>query len=271
MRTNRSSDASTGQVSTTAAQVYETFFVPALFGQWVEPMLDAVHANEGDHVLDVGAGTGVVARVALQRVGATGSVVAVDPNEGMLAVARRLAPALDVRRGTAEELPIGDAEIDCVTCQFAMMFFSDPRRAIAEMRRVIRSTGRVAVATWASVENSPGYAAMVELLAEEIGDWAAEALRAPFCLGTPDQLGDLMRPSFGDVRVIRREGQARFASLDDWLYTEIRGWTLSEHVDDDQFARLRASASERLARFVGADGVVSFAAPALIATATAGC
>ena len=125
MRTNRSSDASTGQVSTTAAQVYETFFVPALFGQWVEPMLDAVHANEGDHVLDVGAGTGVVARAALQRVGATGSVVAVDPNEGMLAVAKRLAPALDVRRGTAEELPIGDAEIDCVTCQFAMMFFSD--------------------------------------------------------------------------------------------------------------------------------------------------
>ena len=179
----------------------------------------------------------------------------------MLAVAKQLAPALDVRLGTAEELPIGDAEIDCVTCQFAMMFFSDRVRAVAEMRRVIRSTGRVAVATWASVEDSPGYAAMVELLAEEIGDWAAEALRAPFCLGTPDQLGDLMRPSFEDVRVIRREGQARFASLDDWLYTEIRGWTLSEHIDDEQFARLRASASERLAKFVGADGVVSFAAP----------
>ena len=257
-------------MSTTAAQVYETFFVPALFGQWVEPMLDAVHPNEGDHVLDVGAGTGVVARVALQRVGATGSVVAVDPNEGMLAVAKRLAPALDVRRGTAEELPIGDAEMDCVTCQFAMMFFSDPRHAIAEMRRVTRSTGRVAVATWASVEESPGYAAMVDLLADEIGDWAADALRAPFCLGTPDQLGDLLRPSFGDVRVIRREGVARFASIDDWLYSEIRGWTLSEYVDDDQYARLRAHAAERLARFAGADGAVSFAAPALIATATAG-
>ena len=66
-----------------------------------------------------------------------------------------------------------------------------------------------------------------------------------------------------------RAGDARFASLDEWLHTDIRGWTLSDDVDDEQFERLRRAATERLARFVGADGVVSFAAPALIATATA--
>lgn len=269
MRTNRSTDASTGQVSTTAAEVYEQFFVPALFGQWVEPMLDAVGVNEGDHVLDVGAGTGVVARAALQRVGAGGSVVAVDPNEGMLAVAKRIAPAVDIRRGKAEQLPIDNAVIDCVTCQFALMFFSDRARAITEMRRVIRPAGRVAVATWTSVDQSPGYAAMAELVGDEIGDWAAEALLAPFCIGTPEKLGDLLRPSFEDARVDRREGQACFASLDDWLYTEIRGWTLAEHIDDDQFAQLQRAASTRLRPFVTSDGSVRFAMPALIATATA--
>jgi ubiquinone/menaquinone biosynthesis C-methylase UbiE len=267
MRTNRSTDASTGQVSTTAAEVYEKFFVPALFGQWVEPMLDAVAASDGDRLLDVGAGTGVVARAALQRVGTGGSVVAVDPNEGMLAVAKRLAPALDVRRGTAERLPIDNAEIDCVTCQFALMFFTDRARAIEEMRRVVRSGGRVAVATWAEVEECPGYAAMAELVGEEIGDWAADALLAPFCLGTREQLSELLRRSFDDVRVIGREGQACFASLDDWLYTEIRGWTLAEHIDDDQFAGLQRAAASRLTRFVTAEGSVRFAMPALIATA----
>jgi SAM-dependent methyltransferase len=269
MRANRSTDASTGQVSTTAAEVYEKFFVPALFGQWVAPMLDAVAVSDGDRVLDVGAGTGVVARAALQRVGEEGSVVAVDPNEGMLAVAKRLAPALDVRRGTAERLPISNAEIDCVTCQFALMFFTDRAGAIEEMRRVVRSGGRVAVATWAGVAECPGYAAMAELVGEEIGDWAADALLAPFCLGMPAQLGDLLRPSFEDVRVICHEGHARFASLDDWLYTEIRGWTLAEHVDDDQFARLQRAAALRLRRFVTAEGSVRFAMPALIATAAA--
>ena len=259
----------TGQLSKAAAEIYEESLVPALFDQWVEPMLDAVHPVEGDRLLDVGAGSGVVARAALRRVGATGSVVAVDPNEGMLAMAERLAPGLDIRRSVAEELPIDDDEIDCLTCQFALMFFSDRARAIGEMARVLRPGGRVAVATWAAVEELPGFAAMVDLFGDELGDWAADAMRAPFSIGTAGALADLLRPSFPDVAVARREGLARFASIDDWLYSEIRGWTLSEHVDDDQYAHLRAQATERLARFVGADGMVSFAAPALIATATA--
>jgi ubiquinone/menaquinone biosynthesis C-methylase UbiE len=269
MGTERSTDAAAaGQVSTAAAEVYEQFFVPALFGQFVEPMLDAVAASDGDRLLDIGAGTGVVARAAPKCVGARGSIVAVDPNEGMLAVAKRLAPSVDIRRGVAEQLPVDEAEIDCITCQFALMFFSDRRRAVAEMRRVIRPGGRAAVATWASVEESPGYAAMVELVEAEIGQWAADALRAPFCLGTPEQVGEVLRQSFDDVTVVRHDGHARFTSLDDWLYTEIRGWTLAEHIDDDQYARLRRAAETPLARFVTADGSVEFAAPALVASAS---
>jgi SAM-dependent methyltransferase len=268
-QSDRSADAAAGQVSRAAAEVYEEFFVPALFGQWVEPVLDAVSPIDGDRLLDIGTGTGVVARAALRRVGAGGSVVAVDPNDGMLAVAKRLTPGLDLRRGTAEHLPIETDEIDCVTCQFALMYFQDRARAISEIARVTRPGGRVAVATWAAVEESPGYAAMVDLLGDEIGDWAAEATRAPFCIGTPDHLGDLLRTSFPDVAVEHHDGQACFNSLDEWLHTDIRGWTLAEHVDDDQFARVRERAGTRLNRFVGGDGRVRFAAPALIATATA--
>ena len=268
-QSNRSADAAAGQLSSAAAEVYEEFFVPALFGQWVEPMLDAVHPVEGDRLLDVGTGTGVVARAALRRVGAGGSVVAVDPNDGMLAVAKRLAPGLDLRRGTAEHLPIDTDEIDCVTCQFALMYFQDRARAISEIARVTRPGGRVAVATWAAVEETPGYAAMVDLLGDEVGEWAAEATRAPFCIGAADHLGDLLRTSFPDVAVERHDGQARFASLDEWMHTEIRGWTLAEHIDDDQFARLCQRASAALGRFVGDDGRVRFPATALIARATA--
>lgn len=268
-QSDRSADAAAGQLSSAAAEVYEEFFVPALFGQWVEPMLDAVHPVDGDRLLDIGTGTGVVARAALRRVGAGGSVVAVDPNDGMLALAKRLSRGLDVRRGTAEHLPIDTDEIDCVTCQFALMYFTDRARAISEMARVTRPGGRLAVATWAAIEESPGYAAIVDLLGDEIGEWAAEATRAPFCIGTPDKLGDLLRTSFPEVTVERHEGQACFESLDDLMHTEIRGWTLAEHIDDDQFARLCQRASSVLGRFVGDDGRVRFPATALIATATA--
>jgi ubiquinone/menaquinone biosynthesis C-methylase UbiE len=259
----------TGQVSTAAAEVYERLFVPALFAQWVEPMLDAAGAGVGDRVLDVGTGTGILARSALRRVGSTGSVVAVDPNRGMLSVAARMAPGLDLRCGVAESLPVDDGEIDCLTAQFVLMFVADRQAAIEEMMRVLRPGGRVAVATWAALDESPGYAAMADLFADVLGDWAVTALRAPFCIGTADELADLMRTSFPDVSVVRQEGQARFPSLDDWLCTEIRGWTLAERVDDEQFAALRRVAATRLGRFAAADGAISFGAPALLAAATA--
>ena len=258
-----------GQVSTAAAQIYEHTLVPALFDQWVEPMLDAVRPTEGECLLDIGSGTGVLARAALRRVGTTGSVIALDPNAGMLAIAEQLAPALNIRCGYAEEIPVGDRQIDCLTCQFALMFLSDRQRAISEMARVLRPGGRIAIATWASVDELPGFAAMADLFSDELGDWAADAMRAPFSIGTAEALDGLLRPSFPDVSVERHEGRACFRSVDDWLYSEIRGWTLSEHVGDDEFDRLRIGASERLSGFVGADDQVSFTAPALIATATA--
>ncbi len=265
---SRNRSAATGQVSTAAAEVYEEFFVSSLFGQWASTTLDALGVTDGDRLLDVGTGTGVVARQALSRVGESGSVIAVDPNEGMLAVAARLAPALDVRVGRAENLPLRASEVDCAACQFALMFFDDRIRAVSEIARVVKPDGRIAVATWMAVEHSPGYAAMVELLGDEVGDWAAEALRVPFRVGTPDGLGDLLRTSFADVVVRRHEGLARFDSLDQWLFTDIRGWTLADHIDDDQFGRLRQRANFTLTRFVDTDGRVRFPAPALIATAT---
>jgi hypothetical protein len=94
--------------------------------------------------------------------------------------------------------------------------------------------------------------------------------RAPRCQSTngSDRASTIR---FGSPRatVEHHDGQACFNSLDEWLHTDIRGWTLAEHVDDDQFARVRERAGTRLNRFVGGDGRVPFAAPALIATATA--
>ncbi len=253
-----------GQVLDAAAAVYEEFFVPALFGQWVEPMLDAAGVMAGDSVLDVGCGTGIVARSARQRVGPTGTVIGVDPNEGMLDVAAHHGPEIDWRTGTAEELPCSDDLVDATTCQFAAMFFEDRALAIEEMIRVTRSGGRVAIATWAGVGRSPGYAAMVELLTRHVGDWAAEALSAPFTIGTEEALLRVIGHDRDGISLTTRPGVARFASIDDWLYTDIRGWTLADRIDDATYADLLDAARSELARFEAPDGTVIFDAPAII-------
>ena len=146
------------------AEVYEEFFVPALFGQWAAPILDAGGVAAGDAALDVGCGTGVVARAAARRVGPTGEVVGLDRNDGMLAVAGRFPQPVTWRHGVAERLPFDDGRFDRVLCQFAVMYFDDQRQALREMDRVLRPGGTVAIATWTAVEDSPGYASMVDLL-----------------------------------------------------------------------------------------------------------
>lgn len=252
----------------TAAEIYEDFFVPALFGQWPDHVLDAAGVRAGDRVLDVGCGTGILARKAVGRVGPKGRVVGLDPNQGMLAVARRRDQAMEWREGAAEAIPYDDGSFDRVVSQFAAMFFADRPAAFSEMARVCTAGGTAVVATWASLDTTPGYAAMVDLLDRLFGPEAANALRAPFVLGNADELAALLASSFGRVEVASVEGVARFESIDAWVHTDIRGWTLADMIDDHQFQRLVTEARRSLARFVDSDGRVSFPAPALIATAT---
>lgn len=256
--------ASAGQVTGSAAEIYQEFFVPALFGQWPEQVLDVAGVGVGDAVLDVGCGTGILAIAAVDRVGANGSVHGVDPNAGMLAVARATGAAVTWHEGLAESLPLGDASVDHVVSQFALMFFADPQQAMTEMVRVTRPGGTVTIATWVDAAESPGYAALIELLGRLFGADAANALRAPFTAGTPEALIAAFTPALSEVQVTRHDGVARFPSLEGWMHTDIRGWTLDDAIDDEQFAELLDAARTELAPFVADDGSVEFAAPALI-------
>jgi ubiquinone/menaquinone biosynthesis C-methylase UbiE len=259
-------DTRRGQLTDDSAEIYEAFFVPALFAQWPEHVLDAAGVVPGDRVLDVGCGTGVLAAAAATRVGPSGRVVGLDPNDAMLAVAAGRASTVEWRPGVAEAIPFPDDSFDRVVCQFALMFFDDRTRGLREMARVLRPGGVAAVATWADAAESPGYAAMIDLVGRVVGPAAADALRAPFALGTARVLADLVAGALADVEVARLDGTARFASIEAWVHTDIRGWTLGPMVDDACYDRLLAAAVDELALFVDPDGSVAFAAPALVAS-----
>lgn len=257
------------RVTRPPAEVYDEFFVPALFQQWGNIVADIAGIAPGQRVLDVACGTGVLAAAAAGRVGADGAVVGLDPNDEMLAVARRKSARVEWKNGRAESLPFPDASFDRVVSQFGFMFFEDRRTALREMMRVLRPNGRLAVAVCDALDHSPGYAVLAELLHRLFGQRVADAFRAPFVLGEPEQLFSLCRDAgIADANVKRYDGTVRFASVASLVSTERACvWTLGGLLNEVQFDRLLKEAEESLQPFAAANDTVAFGMPALIITA----
>ncbi|RWP09182.1 MAG: methyltransferase domain-containing protein [Mesorhizobium sp.] len=78
-------------------EMYERWLVGPLFRPWAEMALDELELSSGDRVLDIACGTGIVARVARERLGGAGFVVGIDVSADMLAVARAVELAIDWR------------------------------------------------------------------------------------------------------------------------------------------------------------------------------
>jgi SAM-dependent methyltransferase len=258
------------QAQIDAARAYETLFVPALFGQWAPKVASAAKIRSGDKVLDVACGTGVLARTVHSLTGPAGQVIGLDPGAGMLAVAQELAPAVSWRLGAAESMPFPDRSFDAVVSQFGLMFFADREQALREMLRVLVPGGRLAVAVWDALANIPAYDAEVALLERLAGRGAADALRAPFVLGDRGNLSAMFRNAgAASVAITTHDGTARFPSIRVMVEADLRGWlpVMGVILPEEQIERILQQAEDALAGYAGADGRVSFAARAHIATA----
>jgi SAM-dependent methyltransferase len=257
------------QVSTDAAEVYETCFVPAIFGAWAGPVADAAGIQAGDQVLDVGCGTGVLAREALRRVGPEGRITGFDLNEGMLAVAARNEPAIEWHRGSAISLPFGDESFDVVVSQFALMYFPERASCIREMWRTLARKGRLAIAVWASIDHARGYRVLAEIAARRCGQAAADVLAAPFVLGDRDELAQLMLDGgITGADVTLREGSVRFPSIEEFIRVEVEGSPLAEMLDEREMRALAAESESALAEFVTSSGEIAMPLDAHIVTAS---
>src|SRR5262249_33025515 len=114
-----------------------------------------------------------------------------------------------------------------------------------------------------------GYAAMTVLLRRLFGDRIADELRAPFILGNSAVFRSLFEEAgLPGVEIRTSRGTARFASIESWVRTDVKGLTLADLLDDAQYRTLLSEAERDLKIYVQRDGTVAFDAPAHIATAT---
>lgn len=168
-----------------APELFERYLVPAITAKWAEDLLDRAQPREGEAVLDIACGTGIVARLAAKRIG-RGLVNGLDLNAGMLAVARR-APtegaAINWIEGSALDLPFPADSFDVVFCQQGLQFFPDQRKALGEICRVLNSGGRAALSVYSRIERTPGANAFVLALDDVVGTDASRIKRGTFLHG----------------------------------------------------------------------------------------
>ncbi len=149
------------------------------FGQdrrWRREVLEAVDPSYGDTVLDLAAGTGTSSQ-PFADAGAT--VVPCDFSIGMLQVGKRQLPHLPFTAGDGTRLPFADNTFDAVTISFGLRNIVDPVKGLAEMRRVTRPGGRLAVCEFSHPTWSPWRTVYLEYLMKTLPAIAKAVSSAP--------------------------------------------------------------------------------------------
>lgn len=252
------------QLDQNGPEAYEQYLVPPMFSPWADRLIDQVSLTGEERVLDVGCGTGIVARRAADRVSGRGEIVGIDVNEEMLAVARATASGshlqIEWRQGDATDLPFTDSAFDAVFCQQAIQFFPDPTAALREIHRVLAPDGRAAISVWRPLEFNPGYLELADALGHHVGADAAEMMRSPFPQWTVTDLRSFGQDAgFTDPVVTIEIGSMRYPSVEAFVRREAASSPLSEPLealDRDVRDALVENVRDALFEYVDDDGIV---------------
>jgi ubiquinone/menaquinone biosynthesis C-methylase UbiE len=187
--------------SGTAAELYQSFFVPSIATPVSAELLSTAALRPGTRVVDIACGTGVVTRAAAEQIGPTGSVTGIDVAPDMIAVAKAIpsggAP-ITWQEADAASLPLPDESYDVGLCQMGLMFMEDRAGALRELHRVLAPGGRVVVNTPGRIQHL--FEVMEQAIADNLEPSLGAFVSAVFSMHDPSALAALLQEAgFGDV------------------------------------------------------------------------
>jgi SAM-dependent methyltransferase len=249
-----------------------------MFAPITDVLLEGARVEPGHRVLDVAGGPGEPALTIARATGASGLVVHTDLAPGMAAGARRAAARerlenLRFALASGIALPFADRAFDRVVCRLGVMFFPAPEAGVAEMLRVARDGGRVALAVWGDKEKNPFFRIPSECVARYL-ETEPEPPDAPgaWRFAEPGLLAGMLEAAGGAEVAERRFDFEIAAPLDFDAFWTMRvelSDTLrdkTERLGPELAARVKEDAREAT-REVFAGGAMRFPAEALVVSA----
>ena len=252
------------QLEESSAESYERYLIPLFFAPGAQYLIELAALREGERVLDLACGTGIVARRAAGKVGANGMVVGLDRNEAMLAVARKassdIRQPIEWRQGDAHSIPFPATSFDIVFCQQGLQFFLDRLAALLEAHRVLVPNGRLALSAMRPIKHNPEYDLLAEALERYVGSDAGTMMRSPFLPLSTSELRDLLKSAgFQDVRILIGIGPVRYPSVNEFLRREMASSPLAgrfKSLSDDMFRTIVHDLEVALEGHIDDDGIV---------------
>jgi SAM-dependent methyltransferase len=230
-----------------------------------EKMLDLANVQAGSRVLDVAAGTGEQTLLAAGRVGPSGYVLATDLSANMLSLAAEAASKagftnVDTRVMDAQSLDIDPDSFDAVICRIALMLFPNPAKALTEMRRAVKPSGKVAVMVFSTAEKNPFHGLSLAVV-RRLGRMPSPAQGQPgmFALGGPGVLENTYKQAgFLDATVHAVSASRRFPSTAEAIRTLrdsfLRLQDLMAQLNDADRELAWAEIEQQLRQFEGPNG-----------------
>jgi ubiquinone/menaquinone biosynthesis C-methylase UbiE len=249
----------------------ERQFLWSTTGRLGERLVERLDPQPGDTVLELAAGTGDTGFAAAERIGDRGRLISTDFAPSMVEVARRGAERRGVRNVElrvldAERIDLPDSSVDGVLCRFGYMLMADPAAALAETRRVLRASGRLSFAVWATPERNL-WASIPGRTLVELGHLPPPEPGAPgiFAMGEPSRIRELVTGAgFGEPQIEEVPIHWGYTDAEEhWQKTLALAAPIAEafkRLDDGEQERVRRLVMERAAERLsegdaGLDGV----------------
>ncbi len=231
-------------------------------------LVAAARIQSGEHVVDVGAGTG---NVALLATGHGARVTAVEPAGRLREVIKQSGRDLTVVDGTAASIPLPDGSADVLLSNFAVIFAPDPKAAIAELSRVTAPNGRILITAWLPGVLDEVLGVVAKAVKEVIG---SDPTEGGIDWSDPTVLSTLLEPHGFRLATSTKDMTIITASAEDYWSTRIASHPLGiVTLPLLEQAGVLADVRSRTISLIAANwttpsGEVHLPAPYLLATAT---